>query len=275
MKCEWIPLLSILPKSIQADVNKIGKTKLQELRLRVNHPPELVFGEVNMFLDGMMHSDDLEHIINRATNYSPWAASTISKGYITIQGGHRIGICGNAVVQDGRMTAMRSITSLCIRIARDYTGIAHGLETITESILIIGQPGSGKTTLLRDLIRLRSEKECVAVVDERQELFPEGFSAGSRTDVMSGCPKVQGIDTVLRTMGPATVAIDEITATEDCKALLQAGWCGVSLLATAHAGTRQDLFSRPVYRPVVEAGLFQYLVILHSDKTWTVERMTS
>lgn len=92
---------------------------------------------------------------------------------------------------------------------------------------------------------------------------------------MSGCPKVQGIDTVLRTMGPATVAIDEITATEDCKALLQAGWCGVSLLATAHAGTRQDLFSRPVYRPVVEAGLFQYLVILHSDKTWTVERMTS
>jgi stage III sporulation protein AA len=76
-------------------------------------------------------------------------------------------------------------------------------------------------------------------------------------------------------MGPDTIAIDEITAQKDCQALMNAGWCGVSLLATAHASTKKDLFARPIYRPVIEAELFQYLVILRPDKTWIMERIAS
>ena len=275
MQCEWTQLLSVLPKSIRGDVDATGRLSLQEIRLRINQPPELIMADSRLFLNKIIKPDDLEYIINMASGYSPWAATTIANGYITAQGGHRIGICGNAVVKDGHMTAMHTVTSLCIRVARDIPDVAKGLAGCKGSILIIGKPGSGKTTLLRDLIRLRSEKECVAVVDERQELFPVGFSTGCRSHVLTGCPKVQGIDTLLRTMGPDTIAIDEITAQNDCQALMNAGWCGVSLLATAHASTKKDLFARPIYRPVIEAELFQYLVILRPDKTWIMERIAS
>ena len=134
--------------------------------------------------------------------------------------------------------------------------------------------------MLRDIIRTLSTMEtgAVAVVDERREIFPvcgDGFcfDAGQRTDVLSGCGKKEGIEMVLRSMNPMLIAMDEITSEEDCKSLLYAGWCGVRLLATAHAADRKDLYSRPVYKSVVDSGLFQNLIILHKDKSWTMERM--
>ena len=113
------------------------------------------------------------------------------------------------------------------------------------------------------------------MVDERGELFPvrAGFDTGKCTDVMTGCCKSDGIDMVLRCMGPATIAVDEITAEGDCEALLRASRCGVDLLATAHAGSLADLRSRPVYQKLLEQNLFQWVVILQRDNSWTVERM--
>ena len=171
------------------------------------------------------------------------------------------------------MAGFRMIRSLNIRIARDFPGIGCPLAELKGNILIIGRPGSGKTTLLRDLIRQRSEKETIAVVDERGELFPKGLGIGNSTDIISGCSKAQGIDAVLRTMGPDTIAVDEITAASDCDALLQAGWCGVRLLATVHGNGIEDLRSRPVYKPIMDSKLFDTLVILRKDQTFRVERM--
>lgn len=275
MNCAWKELLAILPVWCRSDVDELGRDTLQELRLRLGLPPELVRSNGNLKLKRAVTSDDLSYIVNTASRYSPWAATTSAQGYITAPGGHRIGLCGQAVVQGQQMTGLRQINSLCIRIARDFPGIAQKLQYSSGSVLILGKPGSGKTTLLRDLIRQRSDtgKGSIAVVDERGELFPNGFSTGYRTDILTGCTKAQGIDILLRTMSPNTVAVDEITSERDCEALLKAGWCGVDLLATAHASCKADLYARPVYRPLVGSHLFDTLVILQPDKSFKAERM--
>ncbi len=172
------------------------------------------------------------------------------------------------------MGGIRNVTSVCIRVARDYPGIGDALKQIEGSLLILGAPGWGKTTLLRDLIRLRSEGGIqTGVVDERGELFPgDAFPAGKRTDILTGCGKAEGIENLLRTMSPGCIAVDEITAEADCLALTRAAWCGVSLLATAHAASLSDFYSRPVYKSLAESGIFGHIVILQRDKTWTLER---
>lgn len=274
MNCAWKELLAVLPVWLAQEVDRYSSDTIQELRLRLGQPPQLVRKGGTLWLSRQITAEDLNFCVNTASRYSPWAAQSAAHGYITAPGGHRIGLCGEAVVQDGRMTGIRNARSLCIRVARDFPGIAEKYGRYTGSILIIGPPGSGKTTLLRDLIRQISRQETVAVIDERRELFPEGcFSAGRAVDVLSGCPKATGIETVLRTMGPDTIAVDEITAAEDCDALMHGGWCGVRLIGTAHAASTADLRSRPLYKPLLSRGLFEHVLILHRDKTLHEERM--
>lgn len=277
MRCAWKELLSILPVSMRAEVDRFGKDSLQEIRMRIGYPPSLLCAVQSLDLPMKIQTPDLLFVINTASRYSPWLAGTLSQGYITAPGGHRIGVCGEAIVKDGRMTGIRNPSSLCVRIARDFPGMLRERSLISGSVLIIGQPGSGKTTFLRDLIRLRSNHTAgsVAVVDERGEIFPAvaGFDSGQRTDVITGCSKKEGMEALLRTMGPVTIAVDEITSATDCEGLLHAAWCGVSLIATAHAASKRDLISRPVYQPLVHAKIFDTLVILQKDKSWTIERM--
>lgn len=280
MICAWKELLAILPQAIRCEVDKSARDCLQEIRLRMGKPPELVLRGGEKWLQQPVREEDLSFCINAACQYSPWTASSAANGYITAPGGHRIGLCGEVVVQDGSMSGIARPTALCIRVARDFPGIAENTKKIQGSVLIIGKPGSGKTTLLRDLIRQRSDQGqgSVAVVDERGELFPYSggkscFDTGKRTDILSGCSKVQGIETVLRTMSPAVIAVDEITAQADCEAMLHACWCGVDLIATAHAGSIQDLRSRKVYQPIIQSGIFDTVIILRPDKSWRAERM--
>lgn len=273
MKCAWKELLNILPPWMRPEVDALGKDKLQELRLRLYAPPELVLVRNSRWLERNVCMEDLTFCIHAASQYSPWAASTASMGYLSAPGGHRIGMCGEAVIQNGSMTGIRNPSSLCIRIARDFSGISDGIP-LNRSLLILGAPGWGKTTLLRVLIRRRGEEGCqTAVVDERGELFPLGFPRGKRVDILTGCPKAQGIPALLRTMGPGCIAVDEITEIADCSAIMQAQGCGVQLLATAHASSLKDFFQRPVYRALAENKVFHTAVILRSDKSWYLERM--
>ncbi|MBE6958530.1 MAG: stage III sporulation protein AB [Ruminococcaceae bacterium] len=274
MKCAWEPFLSVLPPGLRDKVDKYGKDEPVELRLRLGQPAELVMCRTNRSLDKRVTEEDIRYVVNTASRYSPWAASTIGKGYVTAPGGHRIGICGECVIKDGTMTGIRTVTSLCIRIARDFPGIGKEIPT-KGSLLILGPPGAGKTTLLRDLIRMRSIAGAITVVDERGELFSSGqaFDTGPRTDILTGCSKAQGIEIALRTMGPKCIAVDEITALEDCQALINAAWCGVELLATAHAEKVDDLHKRAIYRPLLSCGVFSQAVVLGRDRFWRMERM--
>lgn len=278
MNCVWDTYLNILPVRMRQSVNKYALTA-QETRLRIGQKPEIHTQDGSVWLQEVVNNDDLSFVINTASRYSPWSSETIASGYITASGGHRVGICGQAVSAGGSMQGIRSVSSVCIRVARDFQGIASRASLLNGSILILGRPGSGKTTLMRDLIRTLSKHSTISVVDEREEIFPKQngrlcFPAGDRVDIMSGCNKADGIQALLRTMNPDYIAVDEITAKSDCDALLHAGWCGVKLLATAHAESIIDLCNRPVYKPLVECGIFQHLLVLQPDKTWKVERMT-
>lgn len=273
MMCAWNQLLGILPDWLAAETDRYGKQELQELRLRLGQVPELVLGQKSLWLDRITARDDLNFVINTASRYSPWAAGTVSEGFLTAPGGHRIGICGDVVMKNSSMAGIRQVHSLCIRVARDFPGLGGNTAGLKGSVLLIGPPGSGKTTLLRDMARCAAQYETVCVVDERGELYPEGIPRGKRMDVLTGCGKEEGIDILLRTMGPSCIAVDEVTSEADCQALIRAGWCGVRLLATAHAASVSDLHQRPVYKSLISCKLFDHILVLSRDKSWREERM--
>ena len=152
------------------------------------------------------------------------------------------------------------------------------VRAVDGPVLLLAVPGSGKTTMLRDLIRQKAKTGAVAVVDERREIFPVVenrfcFSPGLRTEVLSGCRKSDGMEMLLRTMNPVTIAVDEITAEADAEALINCAWCGVQVIATAHGATLQDYLRRPAYKQLVESKIFDTILVMQKDKSWKVERM--
>lgn len=273
MTCVWEPLFRIFPDRLKSLLEPPGKEQLREIRLRRGYPVELNYGSHHAFSQQIVSQRDLDFLVSGASRYSPWRTSTVAEGYLTVEGGHRIGLCGQAVIQGGCVTGLREVDSLCIRIARDIPGIAAAYGSFKGSVLIIGAPGRGKTTMLRDLSRNIAGKHTTVVVDERCELFPEGFHRGKRMDVLSLCPKAQGIEMALRTMGPEVIAVDEITAEADCEALLRAANCGVRLLATAHARSVEDLESRQIYRRLLEMDVFDDVITLEETQAGKPERM--
>ncbi len=280
MRSQWKRLLSILPPALQEILEGEKGYGLQEIRLRMGDPPELVKKGISQWYGSKITREDISFCINAATKYSPWTSQSITKGFVTAPGGHRIGICGDCVYDGEGVKNINHISSLCVRIACEYPRLALPLYRRMESILIIGRPGSGKTTLLRDLVKGISDNQdgAVVAIDERREIFPmiDGqpvFQRGKRTDVLSGCKKSNAMDMALRTMSPTTIAMDEITDVEDCNALLNGAWCGVRLIATAHAGSRDELYERPIYQPLLQNHIFQTLVVLHSDQSWQEESL--
>jgi len=226
-----------------------------------------------------VRSMDLSLVLEIATQASAHTAlERVRNGFFTVRGGHRIGICGSGVVRDGEVRNLRQLSSLAIRVAREVPGLSAAVLDrlwsggVLQSTLLLSPPGGGKTTLLRDLIRAVSDGEGgpalrVGVADERGELAamyqgePQ-FSIGRQTDVLDGCPKGPALLMLLRGMNPQVLAADEITAPEDAAALEMAANCGVSLLCTAHAGSLEELKARPLYRRLLDEGLFRRLAII-------------
>jgi stage III sporulation protein AA len=180
------------------------------------------------------------------------------------------------VVERGALTGMLDIRSLCLRIARPAPGVADWLMPLLmppneqpRSTLLFSAPGLGKTTLLRDAIRQLSDRcgQRVGVVDERSEIAGcvQGSSqmdVGQRTDVLDACPKAAGMMVLLRAMAPQWLAVDEIGRAEDAEALFETALCGVSVIATAHAGSLETLLARPMMQSLLDAGVFAQFVRL-------------
>lgn len=207
----------------------------------------------------------------------------LRRGYITLPGGHRAGLCGRAVLSHGAVKTIKDISSVNIRIARPISGLAAPLlsRLLDEKgrlyhTLIVSEPRGGKTTLLRDITRTLSNGEGVdpmriGIVDERSELaamrngLPQ-MPIGIRSDVMDGCPKAEGINMLLRSMGPEVIVCDEIGRQEDTAAILEAVSGGVRMLCSAHASSVEEIKNRPILAELIRQKSFERIILLSRKK---------
>ncbi len=276
-------ILRMLPQTVRSALTGVPDTQIEELRLRVGQKPTILYAgaERPLPVRSVLSQNELQQVLLNASAQSQYAVQEqLRNGYLSLPGGYRIGVCGSAVVQNGCMTGLREISSLAIRVPH---AIRHPPERLLpylqESCLLAGAPGSGKTTLLRSCIRALSDAgQRVAVIDERLELagalhgVPQ-FDLGPCTDVLSGCPKIEGMLLLLRSMNPQWLAVDEITQPEELAAIRQAGGCGVRLLATIHAGSAEELKSKPLCRGLFSLGIFRQVLYLDKNRAFHAERI--
>lgn len=218
-------------------------------------------------------SKEMEQTVLRLCDYSVYAfQNEINSGFITIEGGVRVGLCGKAVMTKGEISNVRDICTLNFRVARDISGCATSLIEKLDplgGVLICGIPGCGKTTLIRDGARQLSYRFRVSVLDERGELSAyhrgkSGFSLGL-CDVYTGYPKGIAANYAIRSMAPEIIVCDEMGNQSDVDLLMYSMRCGVAFIATVHASSMQDLRRREITSKMINTGAFRYIVFLSAD----------
>lgn len=284
MQVAWM-----LPEPVRGIILASGilEENLREIRLRTGRGLvlETEAGEVILDSSGRrvmseakayrVTADDVKTALELLTGYSVYAfEEELRQGYFTVEGGHRVGVAGRAVTENGRVQRLGSISFLNFRVAHECKGCS---ETLFRRLygdgryyhtLLFAPAGCGKTTFLRDLIRLLSNSGLrVGVADERSELAACHYGVpqhdlGLRTDVMDGCPKAEAMGMLLRSMTPQILAADEIGMEADVFAIRAAAGSGCKVVASAHGGSFEELIRNPVLRALWEERRFERYVYL-------------
>ncbi|MEY8353072.1 stage III sporulation protein AA [Lachnospiraceae bacterium 54-53] len=300
-------LINIFSRNIREILNRmtIDFMEVQEIRLRVAAPLLMVYRNEEYYItrkgnlsrdkkDAYLASkNELTETMEYLSSYSLYAfEEEMRQGFITIQGGHRIGIAGKVILDENGIKTMKYISFINVRLSHQVKGCASPvLPYIYEEgreiyhTLIISPPRCGKTTLLRDLIRQVSngcEEHSgltVGVVDERSEIgaccqgIPQN-ELGIRTDILDCCPKARGMMMLIRTMSPRVIAVDEIGSREDLEAMEYVMNCGCKLIATVHGSSIDDLKQKPVLRRLVEERIFErYIVLNNSGRIGNIDQI--
>lgn len=284
--------MRFLPRQIKYFLTngKVDMKNIQEIKIRTGNPLLVLCDEGEIIVREhagsiyLVTEADIREMLEYISNYSLYAyEEEMRQGYITIEGGHRIGLCGKTIIENGQIKNLRYISSINVRIAHEICGCSDEIlphlvrEKAILHTLIISPPRCGKTTLLRDLIRQISEGnqyikgQTVGVVDERSEIggcykgVPQN-QLGIRTDILDGCPKAEGMLMLIRSMGPQVIAVDEIGTIEDVHAIDYAMHCGCKLIATVHGKSLDEIREKPVLGNLIKEHRFERYVVLGNKK---------
>lgn len=289
------PILEIMPMELRQLIQSLPeetKESLEEIRIRLGGPLEIIAGNRSWFVTEkgtllsqpnggkVSGSEECRKLLNLISQHSLYAMEEeLRQGYITVEGGHRIGLAGKVITEGGRVRHLREVTAFNIRIARQITGVATPIlphlyeDGMYHSLLIISPPQCGKTTLLRDLARLVSNgtpsisSQKVGIVDERSEIAGciRGVSqhdVGVRTDILDACPKAEGMMMMIRSMSPQVLLVDEIGRQEDAEAIHEAVCAGVTIFTSAHGQSLAEVARRPHLHALIKQQLFGRYILL-------------
>lgn len=303
-------ILEIMPVSLRKILQSIPNhtiNNIEEIRLRVNKPLIINVGGKDYFITKngiatinkhnivMVNKLDIETCFQLVTDYSPYALEEeIRNGFITIKGGHRVGICGKTIIEKNRVKTIKDISGLNIRFSKEKIGCGEKVikylierEDSIYNTLIISPPQCGKTTILRDIVRLISNGVPrlgfkginIGVVDERSEIagcyngVPQN-DVGIRTDILDGCPKAEGMIMLIRSMSPKVIVTDEIGRDEDIYALKEAINAGVKLITTIHGDSVEEVCRRDNISSLIKDKIFERIIILSNrPKVGTVRKI--
>ena len=282
-------ILDYFPINIREQLEKCNLDNLEEIRLRTNKNIILKDGQEELILNHIINTQEILEILQRICDNSIYTyQNQICNGYITIKGGHRVGITGNVVVREGQVINISHIYSLNFRIAREIPGCSKAslpliLNLQDNSIyntIILAPPGRGKTTLLRDLIRNISsgipeynfKGINVGVVDERGEIaamykgVPQN-NLGERTDILDNVSKSIGMKMLVRSMNPQVITADEIGTNEDIQAINYAITSGVKGIFTAHGRNLEDVILNPILSKLYNLEVIEKILLIEKDRS--------